>query len=138
MRDGLTSAEAAARLARVGPNELTSHGRRSHLVELLTLFANPLVIILLVAGVVSAVLGEEVNAGLIIGIVLLSIAVNGVQSWRSQRAVERLRASVAPTATVLRDGAFVEVPRRELVPGDVVRLAAGRPGPGGRAAPRSA
>ncbi|MGZ3405649.1 MAG: HAD-IC family P-type ATPase, partial [Polyangia bacterium] len=122
---GLTTAEATARLAEVGPNDPAPRRGRSRLVELLVLFGNPLVVILLVAGVTSAVLGEHVNAALIIAMVALSVVVNFVQTFRSQRAVERLRAGVAPTATVLRDGAFRELPRREVVPGDVVQLGAG-------------
>ncbi|MGZ3425624.1 MAG: magnesium-translocating P-type ATPase [Polyangia bacterium] len=122
---GLTTAEATARLAEVGPNDPAPRRGRSRLVELLVLFGNPLVVILLVAGVTSAVLGEHVNAALIIAMVALSVIVNFVQTFRSQRAVERLRAGVAPTATVLRDGAFRELPRREVVPGDVVQLGAG-------------
>jgi Mg2+-importing ATPase len=122
---GLTSAEAATRLAEIGPNDPSPRRERSHLVELLLLFANPLVVILLIAGIVSAVLGEHVNAALIISMVVLSVVVNFVQTFRSGRAIERLRSGVAPTATVLRDGAVVELPRRELVPGDVVQLSAG-------------
>ena len=57
--------------------------------------------------------------------VLLSAALNFVQTYRSQRAVERIRKEVAPTAAVLRDGTWAEIPRRELVPGDVIRLTAG-------------
>ena len=123
--DGLTSAEAAARLAEVGPNEPAPRRGRSRLVELVLLFANPLVVILLIAGVISATLGEHVNAALIIAMVALSVIINFVQTYRSQHAVERLRAGVAPTATVRRDGVFGELPRREVVPGDVVRLSAG-------------
>jgi P-type Mg2+ transporter len=123
--EGLSSAEAARRLTETGPNETTAGSRWSGLAELLSGLANPLVLILLVAGVVSGVLGELVNAALIITMVLLSVAVNFIQSYRSQRTVLRLRNSVAPTATVLRDGVWQERARRELVPGDWVRLSAG-------------
>jgi len=122
---GLSSAEAARRLAEVGPNETAETGRWSALAETLGALANPLVLILLVAGVVSGLLGELVNAAIIVAMVALSIAVNFAQSYRSQRAVRRLRDSVAPTATVLRDGAWRELPRREVVPRDVIRLSAG-------------
>jgi P-type Mg2+ transporter len=57
--------------------------------------------------------------------VLLSVALNFIQTYRSQRAVERIRKEVAPTATVLRDGNWAEIPRREVVPGDVISLTAG-------------
>ncbi len=86
---------------------------------------NPLVAILIVASVVSAILGDRVNASIIIVIVLLSNILNFVQTYRSQNAVEKLRADVAPTASVLRDGTWLELPRRMVVPGDIVRLAAG-------------
>ncbi len=122
---GLTSAEAGRRLADTGFNETTSGTRFSALGELLSGLANPLVLILLVSGVLAGVLGEWVNAAIIITIVLLSVAMNFAQSYRSQRTVRRLRDSVAPTATVLRDGVWRELNRRELVPGDVIRLGAG-------------
>jgi Mg2+-importing ATPase len=122
---GLSSTEAAARLSRVGPNDPGAKGGRSLALELLVLFANPLVIILLVASAVSAVVGERVEALLIALMVVLSVVVNFAQTYRSRVAADRLRASVAPTATALRDGGWREIPRREVVPGDVVRLSAG-------------
>ncbi len=124
-RAGLTSAEAAQRLAQYGPNDPAPKKQRSHLVELLLQFANPLVAILLLASIVSAFVGELVNSAIIIVIVSLSVAVNFVQTFRSQKAADRLRATVAPTATVLRDGVFLDVHRADVVPGDVVRLSAG-------------
>jgi Mg2+-importing ATPase len=122
---GLTSVEATRRLAEHGPNELAPTRRLSAVVEIGHLVANPLVLILLAASAVSAWLGEDVDAGIIATIILLSVSVNFWQSYRSQRAADRLRASVAPTATVLRDGTWQETPLRQLVPGDVVRLSAG-------------
>jgi Mg2+-importing ATPase len=92
---------------------------------LLLLFANPLVIILLIASLVSATIGEVVNASIIIVIVLLSSALNFTQTARSHRTAERLRKEVAPVATVLRDGEWRVIPRREVVPGDLIQLAAG-------------
>ena len=94
-------------------------------VQFLMLFANPLVLILLIASGVSACTGDIGSASIIIVIVFLGTSVNFVQTYRSQRAVERLREGVATTATVLRDDGWREVPPRELVPGDVIRLTAG-------------
>src|SRR5258708_5533628 len=122
---GLAGAEASKRLNRYGPNDTTGLKRTSPVVQFLRLFLNPLVAILLVASVVSAILGDRVNASIIMVIVLLSTILNFVQTSRSQNAVEKLRADVAPTAGVLRDGAWRELPRREVVPGDIVRLTAG-------------
>jgi Mg2+-importing ATPase len=122
---GLTSAEAARRLAEYGLNEPVKVRRLSAVVQLLHLFADPLVIILLVASVVSGLLGQHADALIIITIVMLSVTINFSQSYRSQKAAERLRASVTLTATVLRDGTWQEIPVRQVVPGDTVRLSAG-------------
>jgi Mg2+-importing ATPase len=122
---GLTWAEANVRLTKFGPNEPATAKRSATIFQLLLLFANPLAIILLAASVISAALGEVVNASIIVLMVLLSVALNFIQTYRSQRAVDRIRKEVAPTAAVLRDGKWIEIPRREVVPGDVIKLAAG-------------
>jgi Mg2+-importing ATPase len=122
---GLSSIEAARLLKTVGPNEPAHARRLSALRQLLSSFANPLLGILFVAAVASAVLGETVNAAIVLAMVVLSGTVDFVQCFRSTRAVERLRSRVALTATALRDGRWKEVPRREVVPGDQIRLAAG-------------
>jgi Mg2+-importing ATPase len=127
---GLSTTEARLRLTRIGPNEPVSSRRTSGLVQILLLFINPLAIILLVASAISAAVGEVINASIIALMVLLSAALNFVQTYRSQRAVERIRKEVAPTATVLRDGNWTDIPRRELVPGDVIKLTAGDLVPG--------
>ena len=122
---GLSSSEAAARFSQYGPNEPAPAKSGAALTELLLLFLNPLVIILLVASLVSAFLGDVADAVIIIVIVLLSVTINFLQTYRSQQAIKRLRADVTPTATVLRDGTWQELSRREIVPGDVVRVVAG-------------
>ncbi|MGH9930481.1 MAG: magnesium-translocating P-type ATPase [Pyrinomonadaceae bacterium] len=124
-KDGLTSKEASRRLSQLGPNEPVSSRRTSGLIQILFLFLNPLAIILLLASAISAAVGEVLNASIIALMVLLSAALNFFQTYRSQRAVERIRKEVAPTASVLRDGNWQRVPRRELVPGDVIKLSAG-------------
>jgi Mg2+-importing ATPase len=122
---GLTSEAAARRLAEVGPNDPVRVPRTHAFAELARACANWLVVILLVASVASASLGQEVDAALIATIVVVSVAIDFAQAYRSQRAAARLRDIVAPTATLLRDGAWSELPRRCIVPGDVFRLAAG-------------
>jgi Mg2+-importing ATPase len=123
--DGLSTEEARGRRLRYGPNEPAPGRRGAGLWHLLGLFLNPLAVILLLAAGVSALVGEEVNAGIIVAIVAVSAAVNFAQTYRSQRAVARLRQTVVPTATALRGGAWGEVAARDLVPGDVIRLSAG-------------
>jgi Mg2+-importing ATPase len=122
---GLSGVEAARRLSAYGPNEPAPVQRLSALVQLVRLFANPLVIILLVASVIAGSLGQHVDALIIATMVMLGVTINFWQSYRSQQAAERLRSAVLPTATVLRDGAWLEIPLRNVVPGDVFRLSAG-------------
>jgi len=122
---GLSSAEAARRFAVYGPNEPAPVRRLSAVVQLLHLFANPLVVILLVASAIAGSLGQKVDALIIVTMVVLGVSINFWQSYRSQQAAERLRSSVSPTATVCRDGAWLETPLRNVVPGDVFRLSAG-------------
>lgn len=122
---GLTSVEARRRLAEYGPNEPAPARRWSALGELFSLLTNPLVLILLIAALASALLGQHTDAVIVVLIVLVSVAINFAQTYRAQVAAERLRSQVASRATVLRDGAWQELPRREVVPGDVVQLSAG-------------
>lgn len=122
---GLTEAAAAEQLASYGPNDPAPRRQRSLLVQFLNLFTNPLVLILLVSAVLSASLGQHADATIILTVVLVGLLINFVQTYRSGQAIARLRDRVAPTATVLRDDAWREVQRREVVPGDVIRLSAG-------------
>jgi Ca2+-transporting ATPase len=122
---GLTSAEAARRLAQYGPNELQETRRISPWAILLEQFKNILIIILLIAVGLSAILGHGVEAIAITVIVLFAVGLGFIQEYRAERAIEALRQMAAPTATVLRDGDDVELPARNLVPGDVILLEAG-------------
>ena len=122
---GLTQVEAKRRLAQYGHNEPAPAKRTAPLFQLLILLANPLAIILLVASAISAALGEVINASIIIMMVLFSVALNFIQTYRSQKAVDSIRKEVAPTANVLRDDKWTEIPGREIVPGDLIKLGAG-------------
>lgn len=122
---GLAPEDAAQRLRESGPNEPVAPHHGHTLRQLMTFIANPLVVILLLASLVSGLLHDVANALLIALIVTLSVVLNFVQAYRSQQAAERLREAVTPTATVCRAGQWLEIPRRELVPGDVIRLGAG-------------
>ncbi len=122
---GLSGLEAARRLAEFGPNEPVPAKVAGPLFQFLRFCANPLVLILLIASVTSALLGQAVSAIIIAAMVVLSVVLNFIQAYRSESAVQRLREQVAPTASVQRDGNWIELPRRQLVPGDIVRLSAG-------------
>ncbi|MBZ5723486.1 MAG: magnesium-translocating P-type ATPase [Acidobacteriia bacterium] len=122
---GLTSAEAKRRLRLHGPNSLVGESRFAALIAFLRFFANPLVLILLAASVISIVLGDPVGGTIIIAIVLLSVVVNFYVEFQARHAVEDIRKQVATTAAILRDGHELELPVAELVPGDIVKLNAG-------------
>jgi P-type Mg2+ transporter len=122
---GLTSAEAAVRLRADGPNTLGTEGRRSLLRVLIAQFASPLVLILIAASLVSMVVGDQVEAGIILTIVVMSAALGFVQEARSEAAVAALQARLALQATVVRDGRQQDVPISGVVRGDIVVLGAG-------------
>lgn len=122
---GLTEEEAARRLHEFGPNDPVPRRHGELVFELLLLFINPLVVILLVASILSAVLGQRADAVIIFVIALSSVAINFFQTYRSGKAIQRLREHVCLTASVLRDRTWRDVRRDEIVPGDVVRLSAG-------------
>ncbi|GAC1371040.1 MAG: magnesium-translocating P-type ATPase [Candidatus Saccharimonadales bacterium] len=123
---GLSSHEAAKRLAQYGPNALAQGPRRSLLVNFFSRFTNPLVIILMFAATLSAFLGDLVSFFIITVIVLISTVLDFVNNFRSERAAEILKARVRVEAEVRRDGQWVSLPLAELVPGDIVKLSAGR------------
>jgi Mg2+-importing ATPase len=124
-QSGLTSQEAENRLKTYGPNELARRRRRTGFFELLIHFRDPLVLILLIAGLISGFTGEVTDATIIFLIVVASVAFDVYQETKAQNAAEALRKRVATTATVLRDSAKKEVVLSEVVPGDIVYLSAG-------------
>ncbi len=122
---GLTEAEAQAKLAQVGPNELKASERVSAWRLLLEQFKNVLIIILLAATALSVALGHGLESLVIAVIVLFAVLLGFIQEYRAERAIESLRKLAAPHATVVRDGAERKIPARDVVPGDVVVLHTG-------------
>ncbi len=122
---GLSQAEAAARLAEFGPNELREAPRPTFWRMLLEQFNNFIVIFLIVASIVSAVVGDVVEAAAILAIVILNALLGVIQERRAEEALAALRRMAAPEAHVFRDGHRLLLPGRELVPGDLVLLEAG-------------
>ncbi|MBB3176818.1 magnesium-translocating P-type ATPase [Variovorax sp. Sphag1AA] len=122
---GLSGSEAEERLGRHGPNTLEASNQRPLALQFLARFRNPLVLVLLAASAVSVATGDAANFFIIMTLVLLSVTLDFVQEHRADRAAQKLRESVALRATVIRDGRPQELPVSELVPGDLVLLAAG-------------
>ncbi|MEM3047581.1 MAG: HAD-IC family P-type ATPase, partial [Candidatus Bathyarchaeia archaeon] len=123
--NGLTAAEAERRLREHGPNELTKARRASALETFLNQFKSILVLILLGATVVSALIGEVTDALVIAAILLANATLGFVQERRAERALEAMKKLTASKAHVIRDGERIELPAREVVPGDILVLEAG-------------
>ncbi len=122
---GLTPEEAAARLERFGPNVLPKFRRHGPVLRFLFQFHHPLIYVLLVATVMTALLGEWVDAGVIFGVVLVNAIVGFIQESRAEQALEALLSMMKTEATVRRDGRKVRIPSAEVVPGDLVLLESG-------------
>ncbi|MDR3591802.1 MAG: magnesium-translocating P-type ATPase [Negativicutes bacterium] len=127
---GLTSGEAAKRLQTYGRNALGQQEAAGAIAAFLRLFLNPLVAILLISAVTSYFLGEVNGALIIAALVLLSVALQFYHERRSGAAAAALRQRVAVHAEALRDGAKKDIPLDEIVPGDIIFLAAGDIVPG--------
>ncbi|HTX92698.1 MAG TPA: magnesium-translocating P-type ATPase [Anaerolineales bacterium] len=122
---GLTQTQVEERAEKFGPNEVAREKRRSWLLRLWDNIKNPLVILLIVLGVISY-LTEDIRAAIVIfSMVILGIVLRFVQENRADNAAEELKAMVRTTTTVIRAGERSEISLKELVPGDVVALAAG-------------
>lgn len=122
---GLTTAQARERLATYGSNEIVKAKKLSGFWDFLTRFKNPLIIILIISAVATGVLGDPVTAGIIIFIVLVSVVIDFVNTYKSQKAAEDLKKRVMITTTVVRDGKEQELSLSEVVPDDVVMLQPG-------------
>ncbi|WP_197509291.1 cation-transporting P-type ATPase, partial [Mycobacterium sp. E3247] len=123
--DGLSSAEAAARLAQHGPNAIRTH-RVSAWAVLARQLNNAVLILLAFTAVLSYFLGDHTQA-LIIGVILsASIGLGFFNEYRAEQAAAALHSRIRHTAIVRRDGNFVDVDVRDLVPGDVIRLSLGQ------------
>jgi Ca2+-transporting ATPase len=124
-RDGLSQGEAQHRLEQFGHNELAAGEKVSPWKLFLEQFKNFLIIILLVAVVLSAIMGEMADAIVIFAIILFAAGLGFMQEYRAEKAMEALKKMAAPLASVLRNGNEVEIPSRELVPGDIILLRTG-------------
>jgi magnesium-transporting ATPase (P-type) len=122
---GLTQQEVEQRLAEYGPNRLRPARRRGPLLRLLSQFQNVLIYVLLVASVITALLGHWVDSGVILGVVVISALMGFIQEGKAEKALEGIRRMLTLQATVLRDSRRVVVPAESVVPGDIVFLHSG-------------
>src|SRR6267142_2690080 len=127
---GLSEAEAAARLKKYGPNEVASEEKHGWWHRLYSASRNPLVILLTVLAVLSFATGDFRAGAVMLLMVILGLSLRFVQATRADNAAAKLKAMISVTATVVRDGQAREIPLRQLVPGDIVKLSAGDMIPG--------
>jgi P-type Mg2+ transporter len=127
---GLTQTEAEDRVRTSGPNEVAQEHRQGWPVRLFKIIRNPLVILLATLSGISFATGDA-RAGTVMAVmVALSVALRFIQEARADSAAAQLKAMIHVTATVIRDGAAREMPLRDLVPGDMIKLSAGDMIPG--------
>jgi Mg2+-importing ATPase len=122
---GLSEAEAGSRLKQIGTNEIARQKRRSVLMRLWDNIKNPLNLLLMALGLVSYLTGDLRATMVIFVMVVLGVVLRFFQEMRADNAAEKLQAMVSNTATLVRDGKEIEVLLKVLVPGDIIRLAAG-------------
>lgn len=123
--DGLTAAEAARRLAQVGPNSLPAPPPPHPLRRFLAQFHSALIYFMLAGAVAAAVLNHLIDAAVIAAVVLINAIVGFLQEGKAERALSAIRDLISPAATVIRDGARRSVPADTLVPGDIALIEAG-------------
>jgi Mg2+-importing ATPase len=131
---GLSEAEAAARLAQYGPNEVAQEKRHGWLLRLWVAVRNPLVILLAIIATITFATASEasdyIGGSVMVGMILLAVLLRLIQETKADNAAAKLKAMIKVTATALRDGQPKEIPLKDLVPGDVVKLSAGDMIPG--------
>ena len=127
---GLTQTQAEERARAAGPNEIAQERKRGWVLRILDIIRNPLVILLTILSIVSFSTGDARAGTVMVIMVMLSVGLRFLQEARADAAAEKLKAMIHVTATVVRDGTARELPLRELVPGDIVKLAAGDMIPG--------
>ena len=123
--NGLTDAEAAERLATLGPNQLPQSSKRTAWQRLLMQFHNVLIYVLLAAAALSFFLQHPIDGFVILAVVVVNAAIGHIQEGRAEHALEAIRSMIDPKARVVRDGHRTTVPAVEVVPGDVVLIESG-------------
>lgn len=122
---GLTTAQVAENTEKYGKNQLLEEKRKGVIQVLLEQFADPLVIILIVAAIISLITGSAEGAIVIFAVIILNAILGTVQHFKAQKSLDSLKAMSTPSARAIRDGEVVEVSSVDLVPGDIVKLEAG-------------
>lgn len=123
--EGLTDKEVKERLLQYGPNKLAEEEKINKLKILFHQFTSPLIYILLIAAIVTFLLKEYIDTGVIMAVVLLNAIIGYIQEFKAEEGVRALKKMIVPKARVLRDGVEKGINSLELVPGDIVLLSSG-------------
>ena len=123
--DGLSGAEAASRLARLGANRLPGAVERSWLRRLLEQLNNSLIYVLIAAALISALIGHFIDAGVILAVIAVNSLVGYLQEGRAEKSLQAIRSMIAPRASAIRDGRRATIAASDIVPGDLILREAG-------------
>lgn len=124
-KDGLTQAQVEKQRQTYGENALAEEKKKSPIVVFLEQFKDLLVIILIIAAIISAISGNGESTIVIVAVITLNAILGTVQHFKAEKSLESLKALSSPSAKVMRDGRKIEVPSKEIVPGDILMLEAG-------------
>ena len=124
-KEGLSTPEVEKRLLEYGPNRLQPARKKGPLLRFLEQFRNVLIYVLLVAGLITALLGHWVDSGVILGVVVINAIIGFIQEGKAEKALDAIRDMLSHQAMVKRDGKFISLSAEQLVPGDVVLLQSG-------------
>ena len=124
-KEGLTDKQVAESIEKNGYNELTEKKKKSLLIVFLEQFKDLLVIILIIAGILSIITGNVESTIVIFAVIILNAILGTVQHVKAEKSLDSLKALSSPNAKVIRNGVKVEIPSREVVPGDILILEAG-------------
>ena len=122
---GLDSGEVSERLKKYGPNRLPTGGKRGPLMRFLMQINNVLIYVLLAAALGKVLLGEWLDASVILGVVIINALLGFIQEGKAEKALDSIRNMLSAEAMALREGKTRMIPAEELVPGDVVLLQSG-------------
>ena len=125
LEEGLSEAQVEKHLHTYGPNKLPEAEGISRLKIILHQFTSPLIYILIVAAIVTAFLGDYIDTGVIVAILILNAVIGYFQEYKAETSVLALKRMVVPRARVLREGKEKDIPSEDLVPGDIVLLVSG-------------
>lgn len=124
-KEGLTDKQVAQSIEKNGYNELTEKKKKSLLLVFLEQFKDLLVVILIIAGILSIITGNVESTIVIFAVIILNAILGTVQHVKAEKSLDSLKALSSPNAKVIRNGVKVEIPSREVVPGDILILEAG-------------